>query len=136
MKLVICVDDRGGMVFNKRRVSRDGVMVSNLAEYIGDATLFLEPYSEELFKEESLNVILSENPLKFAEKGDFVFIERQSPAPYAEVAEEIIIYKWNRRYPFDMAMDFSPVELGFNLSDVFEFKGRAHEKITREVYKK
>ncbi len=136
MKLVICIDDRGGMLFNKRRVSRDKLMISNLAEYIGDGTLFIEPYSEELFSDESLNIILSDNPLNFAEEGDFVFLERQEPRPYAEKASELVIYKWNRRYPFDMRLDFSPEELGFKLASAFEFKGNAHEKITREVYRK
>ena len=136
MKLVICVDDRGGMLFNKRRVSRDKLMILDLAEYVGDGTLFIDPYSEELFSEVCLNMIISENPIKFAEDGDFVFVERCEPRPFAERASEIVIYKWNRRYPFDMAMDFSPEELGFKLASVFEFQGNAHDKIIREVYTK
>ena len=136
MKLVICTGDRGEMTFNKRRVSRDKLMISDLAEFVGDSTLYMEPYSEELFKEENLNIILSENPIKFAEEDDFVFIERFDTKPYAEAASEIIIYKWNRRYPFDLSMNFSPESLGFKLASVFEFEGNAHEKITREVYKR
>ena len=136
MKLVICVDDRGGMLFNKRRVSRDKLMISDFAEYAADATVYMEPYSEELFSEENLNIILSENPMKFAEDGDFVFVERWAPLPFAKVANEIVVYKWNRRYPFDLKMDFSPDELGFRLESVYEFAGNAHEKITREIYKK
>ncbi len=136
MKLVICVGDRGEMLFNKRRVGRDKFMISDLAEYVADATLFMEPYSEELFSEVNLNIILSEKPLEFAEKEDFVFVERQKPSIYAEAAEEIVIYRWNRRYPFDLAMDFSPEKLGFKLESAHDFKGFAHEKITREVYKR
>ena len=136
MKLVIAIDDRGGMAFNKRRVSRDKLMVSDFAEYAADATVYMEPYSEELFAEANLNIILSENPLKFAEAGDFVFVERFDPLPVAELSDEIVIYKWNRRYPFDVNMDFIPEKLGFKLFSVYEFKGNAHDKITREVYKK
>ncbi len=136
MRLVICIDDRGGMVFNKRRVSRDKLMISDLCEYIGDNTLFIEPYSEELFSEVSLNIIVSEKSLKFAADDDFVFVEREEPTPYLAAAGEVVIYKWNRRYPFDMALKTSPAELGFKLESVFEFKGNAHDKITREVYKK
>lgn len=136
MKLVICIEDRGGMLFNKRRVSRDKLMIADFAEYAGDSTVFIEPYSEELFSEASLNMIISENPMKFAEDGDFVFIERQEPRAFAEAAKEIVIYKWGRRYPFDTSMNFSPEELGFKLESTFEFRGNAHEKITREVYKK
>ncbi len=136
MKLVICIDDRGGMAFNKRRVSRDKLMVSDLCEYIGDSTLFLESYSAELFVEKSLNMIISENSLKFAEADDFVFVEREQPSPYMAAANEIVIYKWNRRYPFDVAMEKSPIDYGFKLESVFEFEGNAHDKITREVYRK
>ena len=136
MRLVICVEDRGGMAFNKRRVSRDKLMISDFAEYAGDSAVFIEPYSEELFSEVSLNIILSENPSKFAERCDFVFIERQSPRIFAELASEIVIYKWNRRYPFDVAIDFSPESLGFKLESTLDFEGNSHDKITREVYKR
>lgn len=136
MKLIICVDDRGGMAFNKRRVSRDKDMVLDASEYIGDSTLFLQSYSAELFSESGLNIIVSENSLKFADEDDFVFLERENPVPYMSAAKEIVLYKWNRRYPFDVKMEKNPIELGFKLESVFEFKGNAHDKITREVYRK
>jgi hypothetical protein len=124
------------MLFNKRRVGRDKLMIKDLEEYVADAPIFIEPYSEELFSDVSLNIILSEKPLEFAEEGDFVFVERQKPSRFAERADEIVIYKWNRRYPFDFAMDFSPEALGFKLESSKDFKGYAHEKITREVYRR
>ena len=136
MKLVICIDDRGGMLFNNRRVSRDKLMISDFAEYVGDETVYMSPYSEELFSEASLNIIVSEKPLAFAEEGDFVFLEREEPSAYMSRASEVVIYKWNRRYPFDVKMEKLPTELGFKLESVYEFKGNAHDKITREVYKR
>ena len=136
MRLIIAIDDRGGMAFNKRRVSRDKLMIADLAEYLGDSVLYMTPYSEELFSEESLNIILSENPLAFAEADDAVFVERENPLPFAEAASELVIYKWNRRYPFDVSLAGKPEALGFKLVSVHEFAGAAHEKITREVYKR
>ena len=136
MKLLICIDDRGGMAFNKRRVSRDKNVVADISEYIGDATLFVDSYSAELFLEAGLNMIVSENSLKFSEADDFVFVEREEPSAYMKEASEIVIYKWNRRYPFDVAMKKTPLDFGFKLESVFEFQGNAHDKITREVYKK
>lgn len=136
MKLIVCIDDRGGMVFNKRRVSRDKLMISDLSEYVADAVLYVDPYSVELFSEADLNMIVSEKPLRFAEEDDFVFIEREEPSAYMACANEVVIYKWNRRYPFDIKMETTPIELGFKLESVYEFKGNAHDKITREVYKK
>ena len=136
MKLVVAVDDRGGMAFNNRRVSRDKLLVGDLAKYIKDSTLYIEPYSEELFAGEDINVILSSDPLKFAEDEDFVFVERYDITPYLNLACEIIVYKWNRRYPFDLAMKEMPDTCGFKLDSVCEFKGNSHEKITREIYKR
>lgn len=136
MKLVICIDERGGMAFGGRRVSRDRLLISDLSELISDSTLFIEPYSAELFEDSNLNIIVSDKPMRSAEAGDFAFIELFDPAPYLNLAEELIIYKWNRRYPFDLSMSKTPSELGFKLKSVFEFKGRAHDKITREIYTK
>lgn len=134
MKLILCTDERGGMAFNKRRVSRDRLMIDNLVKYIGDGILYAEQYSAELFSDASLNLILSDAPEKSAERGDFVFIETRSPAELAENAEELIIYNWNRRYPFDITMGFNPKELGFKLKTKLEFEGSSHDLISREVY--
>lgn len=134
MKLVFCVDERGGMAFNKRRVSRDREMISDLAEYIGDGTILMEQYSEELFTDESLNSIISNSPALHADEDDFVFAELFDPAPFIESANEIIIYKWNRRYPYELSFNLSLEDIGFKLKETKDFKGSSHEKIKREVY--
>lgn len=136
MKLIFCIDERGGMMFNKRRVSRDRLLIADLAEYVGNEALYIEPYSEELFSGVSLNIIFSESPERSADRGDFAFIETHSPKDSLPRAEELIIYNWNRRYPFDVSMGFIPEELGFTLKSRFEFKGNSHDLITREVYVK
>lgn len=136
MKLILCVDDRGGMLFNRRRQSRDRVLISDLAEYVGDGVLYMNSYSEELFSDVSLNIILCDSPMASADVGDFAFVERESPREYAPSAEEIILYKWNKNYPSDLKMGFLPEELGFSLSEMREFEGSSHEKITREIYRK
>ncbi len=134
MKLVFCVDDRGGMMFNSRRVSRDKNMVSDLAEIIADSVLYIEPYSEELFAETPLNIICSSTLMASAEQGDFAFVERFDPSDFIEFADELIIYGWNRKYPSELKFDKDPEALGFALADVFDFVGNSHEKITRKRY--
>ena len=134
MKLIFCTDERGGMAFNKRRVSRDKLMIADLAEYVGDEIIYAEPYSEELFSGTPLNLICSSSPERSAEEGEFVFLETRSPKEAAQDAEELIIYNWQRRYPFDTAMGFRPEELGFKLKSRLEFKGNSHDLIIREVY--
>ena len=48
--------------------------------------------------------------------------------------DEIILYKWNRVYPTDFYFDINLST--WNLTQVTEFKGNSHERITKEVYKK
>ena len=48
----------------------------------------------------------------------------------------LIIYNWNRRYPFDRQLDISPAKMGFKLVSVTEFEGSSHEKITKEIYER
>ncbi len=136
MKLVFCIDDRGGMMFNKRRVSRDRILIENLAELIGDNALYIEPYSEELFSEQDLNIICSRNPVSSADKEDFSFIESIDPQEALSCADELIIYKWNRKYPSELRFTESPEKHGFCLAESFDFTGSSHEKITREIYKR
>lgn len=124
------------MSFNKRRVSRDKAVTADIESYVGDEALFAEPYSAELFSEASLNIILSQAPESLAEDNDFVFLETRSPAPFANLASELIIYRWNRRYPYDVSLGFTPEKLSFRLESSLDFAGNSHEKITREVYVK
>ena len=136
MKLVLCVDDRGGMLFNKRRQSRDRVLIADLCETIGDAVLYINQYSEELFAAHSMNMIVCESPLSLAGEGDYAFIEKESPRGSLDSVEELILYKWNRKYPYDLEMGFSPEKEGFSLKESSEFVGSSHEKITKEIYAK
>ena len=136
MKLIFCTDERGGMMFNKRRVSRDKLLVEDVANYVGDNILYAEPYSLELFADASVNLICSDSPEKSADTGDYAFIESYSPKEAAREAEEIVIYNWNRRYPFDVSLEFRPEDLGFRLKTRYKFKGSSHDLITREVYTK
>ena len=49
---------------------------------------------------------------------------------------ELVIYNWNRRYPSDTRLDIDPAKDGFRMLTLTEFKGNAHERITKEVYVK
>lgn len=122
------------MMFNRRRVSRDKLLIENLAELVGDAVLYVEPYSAELFSDVSLNVICTDAPMRAAEADDYVFVETFSPKPYLAAAHELVVYKWNRRYPYDVSMGFEPAAEGFRLAESVDFVGNSHDKITREIY--
>lgn len=132
MKLFVCIDDEGGMSFMGRRVSRDRVVTEDICTLSGE-NLAVFPYSERLFREagHSPRVIFD-----IADGCDALFIEDRSPREYLDVADTLVLYKWNRLYPSDLKMDFCPTELGFELAESVDLVGNSHEKITRETYTK
>ena len=48
MKLIVCLDDNNGMMFNKRRQSRDRVLVENVVELCKSEKLYTNEYSAKL----------------------------------------------------------------------------------------
>lgn len=136
MTVFICVDDRGGMTFMKRRLSRDKILTEDLVKTVGDGILYISEFSESLFSESSLSVMSVSSPLQSAGKDDFVFIENLPLSDALNKIDTLVIYKWNRTYPFDFSLDLNPDKSGFLLVDSYDFKGNSHDKITKEIYKK
>ena len=51
MKLIVCLDDNNGMMFNKRRQSRDRLLIENMLELCKGERLYTNEYSGKLFSE-------------------------------------------------------------------------------------
>ena len=75
MTVIVCIEDRGGMLFMKRRLSKDRILTENVAETVGDGILYISEFSEALFSDSDISVMSVSNPLISADEGDFVFIE-------------------------------------------------------------
>lgn len=134
MTVFLCIDDRGGMIFNNRRQSRDRALIDDVIDSSDGGILYVSDFSEDLFSTSGTSVICVPDPLYAASDKAFVFLEVPPILPYANKIDRLVIYKWNRSYPFDRALDVSPEEIGLTLSEVGEFVGTSHEKITKEVY--
>ena len=130
MKLIVCLDDNNGMMFNKRRQSRDKILIENVLELCKGEKLYTSEYSAKLFPENSVEIC--ENPAET--NVGYCFAENFTVNE--EYVEEIIVYKWNRVYPADMSLDIDFSAEGFNSVSVCEFEGSSHEKITKEVYER
>ena len=126
MKLIVCLDDKNGMLFNKRRQSRDKILIENILELCKGEVLYTNEYSSALFPDNS--VVICEDFEK-VENG-FVFAENFMVDE--DKIHEIIIYKWNRVYPADTFFNISLDN--WNLAETVDFVGSSHEKITRERY--
>ena len=136
MKVIVCVDDNNGMMFNNRRQSRDRILIEDVVTNIVGGKLLMAPYSEPLFKDSNVDICLSESLLDEAAPEDLCFIEDKALLPYSDRIDELIIYRWNRTYPADMHLDIDPAALSMKLVSTTEFSGSSHEKITKELYKR
>lgn len=134
MRVVVCISNGGGMMFNKRRQSRDAELIENLSLLVGDGTVYTNDFSAPLFEGSSLSVLSVSSPLECAGEDDTVFAENISLKEKKDKISSLVIYKWNRRYPSDKYLDVSPEELGMRLADTLDFAGKSHEKITRETW--
>ena len=92
------------------------------------------PYTRAQFPDPPETLCTAEDPLDRAGPGELCFAETADPAPWAARVEEIVLYRWNRRYPADLRFTL-PLE-GWTLVRSEEFAGSSHEKITKEVYRR
>ena len=136
MTVFVCVDDRGGMTFNSRRQSRDRVVTADIIKSAEDGLLYVSDFSEDLFIDTDACIISTPDPLDAAGVGAYAFVENLPLMPYKDKIKKIIIYKWNRAYPYDTCLDIIPEKEGFTLTRVTEFEGNSHEMITKEEYER
>ena len=132
MKVIVCVDDKGGVMFNHRRQSQDRILRERILEMTAGRTLWMNSYSAKMFGNLP-SIAVAEDFLDRADESDFCFVENISIAGHEYAVKEIILYKWNRTYPADTYFRF-PGEPKYKLTDTCDFAGSSHEKITKEVY--
>ena len=128
LKLAVCVDDSGGMLFAGKRQSRDRVLISELVDTT-DGHIYVTGFSEYLFREHERKVRVVDNPFATAPDGATIFIENLDISPHEDLIGEILLYKWNERYPADKIIDINLRD--YRVVAKKEFAGSSHEKITK-----
>ena len=135
MIIMLCVDNKNGMLFNRRRQSRDSILQQHVLALAGSGRLWMSPYSRKQFADTGPAEIIADDAyLEKAEKGDYCFVEDRDVAMYEDRIEKVILFKWNRNYPADtfFSLDLS----GYTLEKTEDFAGNSHEKITKEIYRR
>ena len=135
MTVMLCIDERGGMLFMNRRLSRDRILMKDIEKEVGEGILYISEFSEDLFPDSSISVMSVPEPLLSAGKEDFVFIENEVLVNCIDIIDRLIIYNWNRSYPYDFELDINPRAF-FTLKESYDFKGSSHDKITKEIFVK
>ena len=146
MKIIVCVDNQNGMMFNHRRQSQDRVLRKRILELTGGKKLWMNAYSQKQFLQgnmpkeqeqsgqlgQSGQIQADETFLEKAGPGEYCFVEDKDVVPYESRIEEVILCHWNRDYPADV---FFEVDLSkWRLEERKDFSGYSHEKITKEIY--
>lgn len=134
MKLIVCLDDKNGMLFNKRRQSSDIEVCKRVLALTGESVLWMNAYSGKLFEGLGANVCVDESFWERAGQQDWCFVENVDVQTFVPRADEIVIYRWNRVYPADLRF---PIHLldGWTKTQTLDFPGNSHEMITQEVYR-
>lgn len=133
MIVIVCLDDKKGMMFNHRRQSRDKAIVERVREICEGKRLWMNAYSESLFGGlEGMDTVVNEDFLSLAGDGEVCLVESENLAPFAKKIEEVIVYWWNRMYPADFYLELD-LSLWTRI-ERHEFTGFSHEKITEEIY--
>lgn len=141
MKLIVCADPRGGMMFNRRRTTSDVVVTADILRE-GEGRLLIAPYSEKIFKNaeaegyapSGIGYVISDDPVGEAKADDAIFLEERSGRSRLSDIDTIVIYRWYEIYPYDYTFDIDPKVEGFILSEQHSFPGYNHDLITKEVY--
>lgn len=134
MTAIVCIEDRGGILFLKRRVSRDREVYRDIAEnYI---KVYMTSYSLPLFDGVKINTGVRLLPIFEGERGEVCFVESGEIADNIHKISRLVIYRWNRTYPSDVKLGFDPEEMGFKRVSTTELVGYSHEKITKDIYEK
>lgn len=131
MNIIVCLDSNNGMMFNKRRQSRDRAIYARIINLIGNGKLWINEYSKPLF--ENCDVEVVDNCVAKAGANDYAFVENVDVIPYSDGINKIIVYRWNKTYPADR---FFPEILldGKARTCVSNFKGNSHDIIFEEIY--
>lgn len=132
--LIIALEDKGGYLFNGRRLSSDKNLITDILNDFPDKEIFMDEKSIPLF-EEKYNSVSHLAALDDLNTGCVFFAEFDLPESIIDIVDTIVIYKWNRRYPADKFFD-KEILSDFNLISTYDFPGNSHEKLTKCIYKR
>lgn len=134
MKLIVCLDDRNGMMFLNRRQSQDRLLRQRVLDMTCGGCLWMNCYSAEQFSENVPQIRVDEGFLDKAGNGDYCFVENLDVLPWKDRVQELIVYRWNRHYPSDVQFPLESFTERMQKQSTAQFPGSSHDCILEEVY--
>ena len=136
MKLIVCLDDHNGMLFNGRRQSRDRAVCKDILDISGKHPIWMHTDSRKLFDGDCDRICCYQDVPGVVPEAVYLFLEFDSVDQLLPMAETVVVYRWNRVYPADVHFPEGYLGLAWTLCEIYEFPGCSHGKLTREVYRK
>lgn len=130
MHVVICLDDRNGIQFNRRRLSSDAAVCCRVVSQC-TGRLMMNSSSAKLFS--GFDVCIDDDFLSKALPDDTCFVEDIAFLTYMQQVDKITVYRWNRHYPSDIKLP-EALLAEWKLTEKSDFPGNSHEIITEERY--
>ena len=128
LTIVLCLDDKNGIAFNKRRQSRDKILIENVMTH---ENVHIMEHSAALFADYDVSKIANISELP----ADAVYFhEITDPKNIIDWFDTVIIYRWNSHYPSDIKFNLQTNLYKKILTE--EFVGFSHDTITKEIYKR
>lgn len=162
MKLILCTDIRFGYSFNYRRQTADRAMHAHLSRILAKSSLpvHMNAYTsrsllanEALLEESFLKKIVIDDSrkegyilsdetffdsaflLEACRNKEWAYVENVSLIGYYHLIDEILLYRWDKRYPADRLFPGSLLS-AFSLAEKETFRGNSHDEIEFLHYKK
>ena len=135
LTVAVTVDDKMGIAFNKRRQSRDKLLIEDLCKYT-DGDIYVTSYSAALFEDFNDRIKIVVDPIRQCPDGGLCFLELTDIAEHIDNITQLIIYRWNKVYPSDKKLGINITESKLKLISSCDFIGKSHDKITKEIYQK
>jgi hypothetical protein len=134
MNIIVCLDDKNGMLFGGRRQSMDRILRQETLALAAPQPLWMNSYTARQFAEDDCEIQEDEAFLDNAPADAWCFVENSALLPYLSKIEKVAVYRWNRLYPSDLRLDLETLLRGRHMISRREFPGSSHERITEEVY--
>ena len=133
MRIIVCLDEKGGMSFGGRRQSRDSALCQRILEKTVGDRIWMNAYSARLFPD-THSLCVADDYLQRAAVEDWCFVETDDLTSFVPEIHRMLVYRWNRHYPSDRKLPESLMAGSWHLESRYDFPGSSHDCITEEVY--
>ena len=134
MHILVCLDNRNGMLFAGRRQSMDSAVRGRILQLAGENRLWMNAYTAKQFPELPGNVCVDDAFMCKAGQGDYCFVENTDVCPFLDGVEHLVLYRWNRDYPSDVKFPMHLFGDKWMCKSKIDFAGTSHDVITEEIY--